>query len=69
MYKIIENADHDAWLKARMYGIGGSDASAIVGMNPYKSNIDLFEEKTGRSIPRDICRHWQSCVGQAGCLD
>lgn len=54
MYKIIENADHDAWLKARMYGIGGSDASAIVGMNPYKSNIDLFEEKTGRSIPRDI---------------
>ena len=45
MYKIIENVDHDAWLKARMYGIGGSDASAIVGMNPYKSNIDLFEEK------------------------
>lgn len=37
-----------------MNGIGGSDASAIVGMNPYKSNIDLFEEKIGRSIPEDI---------------
>ena len=53
-YQIIENKDHAAWLKARTYGIGGSDASAIIGMNPYKSNIDLFEEKTGRRIPEDI---------------
>lgn len=51
---IIENKDHASWLKARTYGIGGSDASAIVGMNPYKTNIDLFEEKTGRRIPEDI---------------
>lgn len=42
---IIENKDHASWLKARTYGIGGSDASAIVGMNPYKTNIDLFEGK------------------------
>ena len=40
--------------KKRSFGIGGSDASAIVGMNPYKSNIELFEEKTGRRIPEDI---------------
>lgn len=53
-YQIIENKDHAAWLKARTYGIGGSDASAILGMNPYKTNIDLFEEKTGRRIPEDI---------------
>ena len=51
---IIENKDHASWLKARTYGIGGSDASAIVGMNPYKTNIDLFEEKTGCRIPKDI---------------
>ena len=37
-----------------MNGIGGSDASAVVGMNPYKTNIELFEEKTGRRIPEDI---------------
>ena len=37
-----------------MNGIGGSDASAVVGMNPYKTNIELFEEKTGRRIPDDI---------------
>lgn len=51
---IIENKDHASWLKARTYGIGGSDASAIVGMNPYKTNIDLFEEKTRRRVPEDI---------------
>lgn len=25
-----------------------------MGKNPYKSNIDLFEEKTGRTVPEDI---------------
>lgn len=53
-YEIIDCGDHTAWLKARSYGIGGSDASAILGMNPYKTNIELFEEKTGRRIPEDI---------------
>lgn len=54
MYEIITCDGHADWLKKRTYGIGGSDASAIVGMNPYKSNIDLFEEKTGRRVPEDI---------------
>ena len=53
-YKIFDFPDEAAWLKGRMNGIGGSDASAVVGMNPYKSNIDLFEEKIGRRIPEDI---------------
>lgn len=44
----------EAWLETRKLGIGGSDASAIVGMNPYKSNIELWEEKTGRVEPEDI---------------
>jgi len=53
-FTVIDCADHTEWLKAREMGIGGSDASAVVGMNPYKTNIDLFEEKTGRIIPEDI---------------
>lgn len=53
-FEIIETGDHASWLKARTYGIGGSDASAVVGMNPYKTNIQLFEEKIGRAIPEDI---------------
>lgn len=42
------------WLQERKKGIGGSDASAIVGMNPYKTNVQLWEEKTGRKEPEDI---------------
>lgn len=53
-FKIYDFPDENAWLNGRMNGIGGSDASAIVGMNPYKTNIQLFEEKTGRCIPEDI---------------
>ena len=44
----------EEWLKARANTIGGSDASAIVGMNPYKSNVDLWMEKTGQIIPEDV---------------
>ena len=53
-YKIYDFPNESAWLTGRMNGIGGSDASAIVGMNPYKTNIDLFEEKTGRRAAADI---------------
>lgn len=53
-YRIYDFHNEQEWLSGRMNGIGGSDASAVVGMNPYKSNIDLFEEKTGRRVPEDI---------------
>lgn len=54
IFKAYDFENEQQWLKGRMNGIGGSDASAVVGMNPYKSNIDLFEEKIGRVIPKDI---------------
>lgn len=44
----------EEWLNGRGVTIGGSDASSIVGMNPYKNNVELWEEKTGRSTPEDI---------------
>lgn len=44
----------EEWLEKRKSFIGGSDASAIVGMNPYKNNVELWEEKTGRRIAEDI---------------
>ena len=53
-YKIYDFEDEKAWLKGRLHGIGGSDASAVVGKNPYKTNIELFEEKTGRKMTSDI---------------
>lgn len=41
------------WLENR-HGIGGSDASAVIGLNPYKTNEELWLEKTGQRIPPDI---------------
>jgi len=40
--------DRDDWLKVRKSGIGSSDAAAAVGLNPYKSQLELWLEKTGR---------------------
>ena len=36
------------WLAIRKQGIGSSDAGAAVGLNPYKSQLELWMEKTGR---------------------
>lgn len=46
--------DRDEWLQHRMSRIGGSDASCIVGMNPYRSNVELWQIKTGQVEPEDI---------------
>lgn len=42
------------WLTLRKQGIGSSDAAAAVGLNPYKSQLELWLEKTGRdaSLPK-----------------
>lgn len=39
---------HDEWLDVRKQGIGSSDAAAAVGLSPYKSQLELWMEKTGR---------------------
>ncbi|WP_175911894.1 lambda-exonuclease family protein [Burkholderia sp. BCC1640] len=42
--------DREDWLTVRKSGIGGSDAAAAVGLNPYKSQLELWLEKTGRDV-------------------
>ena len=44
----------EEWLEARKNGIGGSDAATILGLNPYKTTIELWEEKTGKREAEDI---------------
>lgn len=46
--------DREEWLQNRFNGIGGSEISAVVGMNPYLDNISLWEYKTRRKDPVDI---------------
>ena len=54
MIKKFTFKSREEWLRARKNYIGGSDASAIVGRNPYMSNTDLWEIKTGRREQEDI---------------
>lgn len=42
--------DRKAWLSIRQSGIGSSDAAAAVGLHPYKSQLELWMEKTGRQV-------------------
>ena len=35
----------EEWLKERGQRIGGSDAACLIGLNPWKSNVQLFREK------------------------
>lgn len=42
------------WLAARAEGIGASDAGVILGVNKWKSNLDLWLEKTGQKQAEDI---------------
>lgn len=56
---------HDQWLKARLAGIGASEASAVVGCNPYMSNVDLWKIKTGRKKAADISNNANVAYGHA----
>lgn len=43
------------WLvKRKEIGIGASQAACILGLNPYKSNVELWEELTGRRKAADL---------------
>ena len=48
--KLVKTTElsHADWLEVRRTGIGGSDAAAAVGLSPFKSQTELWLEKTGR---------------------
>ncbi|MDE7308803.1 MAG: YqaJ viral recombinase family protein [Lachnospiraceae bacterium] len=52
MKKVVStlNLSREEWLRYRKQGIGGSDAGAVCGLNPYSSAIQVFADKTGDMI-------------------
>lgn len=44
----------EEWLQNRTGGIGGSGAAAIIGLNPWKTNVEYWEETLGLKEPEDI---------------
>lgn len=64
---------HTDWLKARQSGIGGSDVAAILGLNKYRTPLDVYLDKVadepieipdnarmkaGRIMEDTICAWW-----------
>ena len=50
MYTTIstKNMSQEEWLDLRKTGIGGSDAGAVCGLNPYVSSIGVYLNKIGK---------------------
>lgn len=42
---------HEEWLEYRKSGIGGSDAAAVLGLNPYTSAYAVYHEKLSLAEP------------------
>ena len=50
--RLVSTTDlpHEEWLKYRKKGIGGSDAGAICRLNPYRSPMSVYIDKTEDDI-------------------
>ena len=53
MYKHLKkiptlNMSHEEWLEHRQKSIGGSDASSIIGLNPWSSPYTVWADKLGK---------------------
>ncbi len=46
----LTGVSNEEWLRLRKSGIGGSDAGAICGVNPYSSAMKVFQDKTSESV-------------------
>lgn len=44
----------DDWLALRRKGVGGSDAAAALGQSPYTTALELYFDKIGERVQRDI---------------
>ena len=42
--------DKEEWLRCRKQGLGGSDAGAVCGLNPYRTAIQVYQDKTTDEI-------------------
>ena len=45
----VKNISRDEWLEIRRNSIGGSDSASACGQSPWKSELELWLEKTGQS--------------------
>ena len=58
MYKDLKKIStvgmpHETWLEERRKAIGGSDASSIIGLNPWSSPYTVWADKLGKLPPKE----------------
>ena len=53
MAKLRQFKTREKWLEARRGGIGGSDAPAVLGVDPYKSALEVYCDKIGIAEPQE----------------
>lgn len=60
----MTTTDRAAWLEERRKGIGGSDVAAVLGLNPYRTPLDLWEDKTGKAeeLPQSESAYWGTAL-------
>lgn len=49
-YTIISSLNEAEWLESRKQGIGGSEIAAILGLDEYRTPLDVYLDKKGREI-------------------
>ena len=54
MIEMWKGRSREEWLAKRSTLIGGSDAACVLGLNPWRSNVELWEQKTGRKQAEDL---------------
>ena len=74
----VKDLSHEEWLKYRKQGIGGSDAGAVCGLNPYRTAMQVYYDKTtdsietfdneamrqGREFEDDVARRFMEASGK-----
>lgn len=50
----VASPDREAWLKARQNGIGGSDAPAVCGVDPWRDALAIWSLKVGLLESEDL---------------
>lgn len=49
---VITSSNREDWLKLRTKGIGGSDVAAALGLSPWRTPVELWQDKRGESEPQ-----------------
>lgn len=59
-YKDFQNREE--WLKNRTYSLGASDVASVLGVG-FKTELDLWKEKTGKATAKDLSENKRVSYG------